>query len=314
MLSIRTRLTFWICSLVLVACAAERKPGDLFGPSEAGTLVVDAQLLVGLRLPAMFVHQTLEPGAKYTRDLFAVRDAQVEITTGSEVFTYSADPDSMGRYLPPAGAPVVLPETEYRLLVRSGGREARAVTRTPERLVLRESVLLDEETLQVRRRLRSYSEGETVVFSAEENRITYLDGLVETRFDPIDVRAYQAGVFSLDPDSEQLLDADWLEEDDYEEILQREVSSPPYDAPDGKLRLPWFAVYYAGRHVIKIYALDVNWFDFARSSPEMQEQSGGFGGLAGENFERPIFHVDGGIGLFGSASVDSLGFVVIPRE
>jgi hypothetical protein len=159
-----------------------------------------------------------------------------------------------------------------------------------------------------------FSEGEDVVFSAPENQIPYLEGLLETRFDPIDVPAYQAGVFSLDPDSEQLLDADWLEEEDYEEILQREVSSPPYDAPDGRLRLPWFAVYYAGRHMIKIYALDVNWFDFARSSPEMQEQGGGFGGLAGENFERPIFHVEGGIGLFGSASVDSVGFVVLPRE
>ena len=36
-------------------------------------------------------------------------------------------------------------------------------------------------------------------------------------------------------------------------------------------------------------------------------------GLAGDNFERPLFHVNGGIGIFGSASVDSVGFVVLPR-
>ena len=308
------RLGVAACCLVMMACAAERKPGDLFGPSEVGTLVVDAQLLVGHRLPEMFVHQTLAPGAKYTRDLFAVTDAQVVITKEGETFAYRPDPDSLGRYLPPVDAPIVTPLTEYGLTVRSGEREARAVTRTPALLRLRESVLLDEKTQQVRRQLKMFSEGEDVVFSAPENQIVYLDGLLETRFDPVDVPAYQAGVFSLDPGSEQLLDADWLEEEDYEEILQREVSSPPYDARDGKLRLPWFAVYYAGRHMIKIYALDVNWFDFSRSSPEMQEQGGGFGGLAGENFERPLFHVEGGIGLFGSASVDSLGFVVLPRE
>ena len=114
----------------------------------------------------------------------------------------------------------------------------------------------------------------------------------------------------MDPTSERVLEADFLDEEDFEK-LERQVSSPAYDAPDGKLRLPWFAVYFAGRHLIKIYALDQNWFDFARSSPEMD--NGGFGGLAGDNFERPIFRVEGGIGLFGSAAMDSLGFVVLPR-
>ena len=89
------------------------------------------------------------------------------------------------------------------------------------------------------------------------------------------------------------------------------------EAPDGNLRMPWFIVGFAGRHVIRVYAVDKNWFDLIRSVPEFyqDDDDGAFqqGGLAGDNFERPLFHVDGGIGIFGSASVDSVGFVVLPR-
>jgi len=300
--------------LLMAACAAEREPGDLFGPAEPDILVVDAQLLVDRPLPDLLVYETVAPGVYYTRDQAAVTDAEVEIMQGTHVYRYQADPDSLGRYLPPDDAPLVLPETEYRLTVRSQGREARAETQTPPRLRLLDWALLDEKTLEEKRQLRMFSEGEDVVFSAPENQIVYLDGLLEARFNPLDVPAYQAGVFSLDLDSERVLNVDWLEEEDYDDFVERQVSSPPYDAPDGKLRLPWFAVYFAGRHLIRIYALDRNWFDFARSSPEMQQEQGGFGGLAGENFERPLFRVEGGIGLFGSAAVDSLGFVVLPRE
>jgi hypothetical protein len=58
--------------------------------------------------------------------------------------------------------------------------------------------------------------------------------------------------------------------------------------------------------------LDQNWYDLIRSTPE---GGGGFGigGEIGDNFERPIFNINGGIGLFGSASVDSVGFFVLPR-
>jgi hypothetical protein len=62
--------------------------------------------------------------------------------------------------------------------------------------------------------------------------------------------------------------------------------------------------------VWRTYALDRNWYDLVRSDPD---EGGSFGGLAGDEFERPLFHVEGGIGLFGSAAVDSVGFVVLPR-
>jgi len=61
-----------------------------------------------------------------------------------------------------------------------------------------------------------------------------------------------------------------------------------------------------------MFVLDENWFDLVRSTPQ-NDGALGFGGNIGDNFERPIFNIEGGIGLFGSASVDSLGFYIHPE-
>ncbi|MBI4530918.1 MAG: DUF4249 family protein [Candidatus Latescibacteria bacterium] len=304
----------WIlisCCVFLTACSADRQPGELFGPAEEGTLVIDALLIVDQPLPGIFVRQTVRPNVPYDQATAAVRGADVTIRQGERVFRYTEAPDSIGRYLPPANPSLVTPRTAYHLTVTAGDHQARATTRTPDRFTIQEAVMLDEQTLEVRRHFKTFADGADLVFTAPENQVIYLDGLLEARFRPIGVPAYQVGVFSLDLDSERVIEADFLDDEDYEEF-ERQSSSPPLRAVDGTLRLPWFTIFFGGRHLIKIYALDDNWFDFARSSPEQPNQ--GFGGLAGDDFERPLFSVEGGIGLFGSASVDSLGFVVLPKE
>jgi hypothetical protein len=296
----------------MLGCSADREPGELFGPeSDTGTLVIDALLIVDRPLPAIYVRQTIAPGESYTASNVGVGGAAVTIRQGGTDYRYEANRGTLGRYGPPAGAPVVMPDTRYDLTVVWGDQTATAVTTTPGRVQISHSVLLDESTLEVRRELKTFLDGEDAVYTDPDNQVNYLDGLLEAWFSPVGVEAYQVGIFSLDLDSERLLDVDWLDEEDYDELTRQE-SSPPFEAKDGKLRLPWFAIYFAGRHLIKINALDKNWFDFVRSSPDEMD-GGGFGGLAGENFERPIFHVDGGIGLFGSASVDSIGFYVLPE-
>jgi hypothetical protein len=301
-----------ICCLFIITCSANRQPGELFGPAEEGTLVVDALLIVDHPLPDLCVRQTVALNVPYGKDAAAVRGADVTINQGGQVFRYREDPDSLGHYLPPANPPLVIPRTEYRLTVVASNRRARATTRTPDRFSIQEVVMLDEYTQEVRRRFKTFADGADLVFTAPENQVTYLDGLLEARFQPINVPAYQVGIFSLDLHSDFVIKADFLRDEDYKNF-ERQSSSPVFKAANGRLRLPWFAVYFAGRHLIKIYALDENWFDFARSSPEFADQQG-YGGLAGDNFERPLFKVDGGIGLFGSASMDSLGFVVLPKK
>ena len=63
-----------------------------------------------------------------------------------------------------------------------------------------------------------------------------------------------------------------------------------------------------GERFQHIRALDKNWYDFVRTDPNSDGGEGG--GLIGEQFKRPVFNVDGGIGFFASAAVDSVGFTV----
>ena len=300
--------------MMWIGCAAERERESLFAPQEVGLLVVDALLIVDKPLPNLFVRETVTPDGIYSRDLAGVTDAEVVIGHNGEEYLYRHSPDSLGYYLPLENAPLVLPEETYSLSVRSQGRAVSASTHTPARIHIRDAVLLDDKTLAVMRQFKTYQDGEEVVFTDPVNQVPYQLGLLEARFTPLAVDGYHVAIESLDLESERVLESDLLDEEDYAD-LERFGSSPAFEAKDGNLRLPWFAVAFAGRHVIRIYAIDKNWFDLVRSVPQFLGDDGSLqpGGLAGDNFERPLFHVDGGIGIFGSASVDSLGFFVLPK-
>lgn len=294
--------------VTLAGCSADREPGELFGPEETGVLVVDAVLIVGQPMPDLFVRRTQSPSQTYTPEMAAVLDAKVVIIQGTDRSEYAPDPDSAGRYLPREPAAVVRPETQYNLVVEAAGDRAAATTLTPGKLRIRAANLLDDESLAVRRTLGLYG-SEADPLEATSNQVNYQDGLLELEVEEVPAAAYQLALFSLDETTDFVIDADFLEEDDYEDF-ERQGASPPLFLQEGRVRLPWFAVAFAGPHVFRLYAIDTNWFDYARTNPE---DGFGFGGLAGDSFERPAFSLKGGIGLFGSASVDSVGLVVLPR-
>jgi hypothetical protein len=188
-----------------------------------------------------------------------------------------------------------------------------AVTRTPPRFPETEWIVLDSDEETVLRRLQTFDSAGEMVYEARQNQLVYSEGLLEARFTRPDVPAFQVGIRSLDLDSDFVIDPDFFEEEDFED-LERSVSSPVLVADDGSLRLPWLAVYFEGRYKVRVFALDRNWYDLIRSSRELGGGDFGFGGNLGDDFEKPIFRVEGGIGLFGSASVDSIGFFIRPRD
>jgi len=294
----------------LPGCSPNRNPGELFGPVETNILVVDGQLIVGQPLPDIFLRRTADPRQNYEAQAHGVHQAKLSISTGDLRVDYRADADSAGRFLPLGTIPLVAPNTRYELTAIVGDEQLSAATVTPGTMRIRQVVVLDEQSLEVLRQFQLFGEGADV-FQAKANQVVYLDGLLETRIDTAAGAAgYQLSLQSLDLDSDFVVDADFLEEDDFEDF-ERAGASPALDGAEGRVRLPWFAVAFAGRHVWRTYALDRNWYDFARTDPETG--GGGFGQLAGDGFQRPSFAVQGGIGLFGSAAVDSVGFVVLPR-
>ena len=124
---------------------------DLFGPLEEGTLVVDAVLIVGDRLPPVFISRTTAPDEPFRVGGTAVTNARVVITANGETFGYRPD-GANGAYVPLSGHldEVVQPETTYSLIVSVGrDEEVRAVTRTQPQFEVGQWVILDEQDFQL---------------------------------------------------------------------------------------------------------------------------------------------------------------------
>ncbi|NKB69647.1 MAG: DUF4249 family protein [Candidatus Latescibacteria bacterium] len=287
---------------------AERAAEDLFGPSEDQVVVVDAILLVDAPLPPVDLRRTVAPGLDYAREATALVGAQVAILQGENIYVYRPDPSIAGRYLPPVGAPLVAPGTIYELRVSAGeDPPVRATTQTPGRLRIAELVLLDDDLEEELRRLHLFGAGDETVYEVAENQLEYTVGTLEIRLqEDTGAASYQFGIRNLEEASPLLFSADLLDDEDVED-LERQETSRLLRLEEGALYLPWEGIFYAGRHKVKLFAVDHNWFDLVRTDNIDSERESG---EAGQGFQRPLFNVENGIGLFASAAVDSVGFFV----
>ena len=297
--------------LSLTACPApgplkaDRELNDLFGPSEDNVVVIDAILIVDAPLPPIDLRRSTAPGTPYVREAAALSNAEVMLSGGGDAFAYLPDPSLLGRYLPPVGAPRVAPDTEYTLrVVPENGLEVRAATLTPSRIRIAELALMDENVEQEVRQLHLF--GDSEVYSAPANQLEYAVGVLEIRLQQVGQTAsYQFGIENLERASPLLIDSDFFEDEG--ESREREETSALLRLDGTSLFLPWDGVFYAGRHKIKLFAVDRNWFDLVRTDNIDANRETG---EAGQDFQRPLFHIENGIGLFASAAVDSFGFFV----
>lgn len=309
---------------VMCGCSGARDPDSLLGPDRARWIVVDARLIVSRAFPPIFLTTTESAIQTYRRGQALLHGAAVILTVGDRDTVWYHDTE--GAYqlagVTPALSLNVQPHTTYVLHVRApDGRTVTAQTTTPGTFRVREWLLVDPTTFEIRRRLAapqypwvavpgiSYPDS---VYTTSSNQLVYQDGLVEARFDRGSALAFQMALWNLEGSSPLLLDADFVSQSDLAR-LDRESSSPPLVAPDDYLRLPWAAVWFQGRHQFAIYSVDQNWYDIARSVRFYAPAGLGFGTNAGDDLEKPIFHVQGGIGLFGSAAMDWTGFTVNPK-
>jgi hypothetical protein len=290
------------------ACSDDR---GLFTTDDVGLLTVDGILYVGRPLPNIFLSRTGSPEDQWSYESAAADGATVTIAVDTSVYVYQGSTFNPGVYFPPPyiEAHVVTPQTTYRLTVLTAeGERVTAETTTPAAIDIAEWVLLDDAGQSTLRQLRAFDELGEEVYDAPENQLVYSTGLLEAILNPQPTSGFQAGIYSLDLDSGLVIDPEFLEDEDLEDI-NRNVASPPILPSETNIRLPWFTIFFKGRYKIRIYSIDNNWYDLARSSGLFG--GGGFGGNAGDNFEKPIYHINGGIGIFGSASVDSVGFRVL---
>ena len=305
-------LLFLASCVLLVSCdapgplKADRDAADLFGPSEDNVIVVDAILIVDAPLPHIDLRRTVSPGLAYDAASTALDGAEVSIQNGDVVFAYRSHPTAAGRYLPPEDAPIVEPATTYELQVSSTGNPViRAVTHTPSRFRVVEFVLLDDDLEMELRRLKLFEEVGEEVYDTDDNQLEYTVGALQVRLQfESEASSYQFSVENLERASPLLIGSDLIDDED---DLERTEISPLLRLDEGTLYLPWLGIFFSGRHKVKLFAVDRNWFDLVRTDNVESDRNAG---EAGQSFQRPLFHVDNGIGLFASAAVDSIGFFV----
>ena len=296
--------------------AADRDPGELFGPGEEELIVVDAILIVDAPLPPVMLRRTEAPGVPYEAGATGLTGAEVLLRSDDALFEYGPDPATAGRYLPPDSAPRVEPGRVYELQVTSGDAPVMSArTLTPARVGVEELVWLDRDLETELQQLRLFSEIGDEVYEAAENQLEYTRGLLKARLGADEETGfYQFAAFNLEDSSPHLFDTGWIEEGDLEDEedfgLERDHTSPLFRDEESELYVPWNGIYYAGRYKVRLYAVDRNWFDLVRTDNIDSERGTG---ESGQSFQRPLFHVENGIGLFASASVDSFGFFVRPQ-
>jgi TusA-related sulfurtransferase len=299
-----------------LSCSTKRDPNDLFAPGGVGIPVVDAVLEVGKLFPPVYLTRTLAPDEPYSYEAASIHGAAVSIETDNARFEYGED--VKGRYLllniigSLDCSGLVCPSTTYRLTaVLPDGTTLRATTTTPAAVDVREWVLLDSSGQTVEQVLETFNDSLSTDEVFARNQLIYTQGLVEIRPGATPVVGWEIGLSSLDTGSRLLPNVDFLNESDLKNFT-RVSNSPPFYADGKPLRVPWFAVYYEGRYIMRLYSMDRNWYDLARTDPAIGSGGFGFGGETGDTSTRPIFHVEGGIGLFGSMAADSIGFYVNP--
>ena len=311
------KLLFLLFISSILACdapgplKADRNTDELFGPSEDHTIVVEAILFVGAPLPHVDLKRTAAPGIVYNSADFALTGASVSIQQDDVIFNYNPDPNTPGRYLPSLNAPTVLPSTQYHLrVVVEDEPVVRATTTTPAHIQIDAVALMDNEDLDIElRRLKTFADGD--VYEAPENQLEYTVGTIEVRLQSSGSAAsYQFGMNNLEDTSSLLVDSDLLDDDDDDEKRERRETSPLLRLNDSALYMPWEGIFFSGRYTVKLFAVDQNWFDLVRTDNIDDERESG---EAGQSFQRPLFNIENGIGLFASASVDSFGFFVRPE-
>ena len=297
---------------IMAGCSTDRDDSDFFAPAYVDVVVVDMVLVVGRPFPAMSLTRTTTPDKVFDARAQAVSGANVFVLLPDLTRVQYSETTLVGRYVPITHTGLLVqPETTHSLhVITPDGENVTATTTTPSRFSIDDWVLLDDAGVNVQRTLKTFEEFGDGVYFQPENQLVYTDGLLEGWFEGEGNTGYHVGISSLDLDSDFVVDPTFFDEEDYED-LERNISSPIFEAAEEKVRLPWLAIFFQGRYKILVYSVDPNWYDLILTLPEY---SNGIGGNTGDNFGRPKFNVNGGIGLFGSASVDSIGLFVLPES
>lgn len=284
-------------SLILAIAIAGLAGCDLYPQDEfEESYVVEAYLVADRDLPQVRVTRTVPIDREYSVEAAAVDNAEVQIRlldpSGSPERTYFYMGGELGIYLPENPEPV-LPLRSYELHVTISGTGdiIRSTTTVPGAFT---------------------TVGSVVDSIAYQDPAQVIINTTPTRYPGRDQAFFIFNVNVINPSHENLTPfyADLVNEQDenirdYYKNSSGIINEDNYNRnPDGTLtlRLPWLAVAFYEDNYIVANAIDDNTYDFVRT----QEVQNGPSTLPPGEYQNVIYHVEGGIGIFGSLSSDTV--------
>ncbi|PWN06380.1 DUF4249 family protein [Rhodohalobacter mucosus] len=271
---------------------------DLYEQDEYRELVqIESYLVAGRQLPVVRITRTLPIDVEYTFESAALSGAIVSITLldenggTAEVFPYESGA-ATGIYIPQDDTHIVEARRSYRIDVTFSNRDEQlsAVTTVPDQI----SVINDVR--------------ESVVYQSDEQLEIVLAPTVQTQ----NQNVFVFDALALNPTPESLTpfylaavnDGD-AEIEDFFSNSSGLINEGNFDImADGTifLNFPWIGAAFYGETTVVTNSVDRNVAELLRS----QEVQLGGSTLSPGEIPNLRYNIDGGIGVFGSISSDSV--------
>lgn len=254
-------------------------------PSEySNQIVVQGYLMANQPIDSIIVRRTARLEEYVSESSLAINGATVVITGNDIVDTLKAMPGNPGFYTSmriPQN--IIKPKQTYTLFVRTpDDRTVTATTTVPDTF----HIIGKEAFPQVLHYRKGPIDNPTKLYTIDwTSSNTFSD--------------YITSVTSLDSLADQI-PRDFGNNDNNERKPER--TSYGFNYIDmTHAEIPWFTFNYYGQHMLAILAIDKNYYDFIR------QRNGG-----GTDIKEIRYNVTGGLGVFGSAAMDSLHVLMLP--
>lgn len=297
----RSSFLFTCCAFVLLAFAG----CEIYNQDDYEELVVlEAYAVADRGLPVVRLSHTLPISEKYSFADAALTDAVVTVTLlgddGSDSETYRYRQQSAGIYTALNISHTVKPGRTYRVDVEFNGR--------PETLTAKTTIPLQFEILSDVEESYVYQSGRQleILLTATESNASQ--------------NIYVFNTLALEPELENMTpfyrravedgDAEVAEFQNNSSGLINEGNFEINEDQTILLRFPWIGVAFYGENAVVTNSVDQNLADLVRSQ---QLQLGGSTLPPGE-IPNLIYNVEGGIGVFGSLSSDTVFTRFTPPE
>lgn len=261
-------------------------------------VVLEAYATAGRPLPEVRISKTLPAGQQYRFGEAALDGANVEVIlleedgAGEELFGYRAS-DEKGVYVAEDPAHRVLPGRTYRITVDFDNRPEflRAETTIPDVIAIINEV------------------PDTVIYQSPEQMELVISAFEQTQKQSI----FVFNTVASEPEEEDLTpfykslveEEEGTEVEDFYNTETTPINEGNFDINDDgtiTVRFPWIGVAFFGENRVVANSIDENLSDLISS----QEVQLGGGTLSPGEIPNLRYHVEGGIGIFGSFASDTV--------